>query len=119
MRDAAPDSVELNFLTGASWVNLEQPEKGMPYLNQALRANPAFLPAHAALGQGLLRMGRAKDALPHLQRALPIDEDGTIHFQLFRAYQLAGDSSAAQQALAQYREFTSRLAPEKQHNPDR
>jgi len=109
MRKGDPDSAELNFLSGACWLNLEEPEKSIPYLEKATGADSHLLPAHAALGQALLETGRAKDAIPHLQAALPIDEDGSRRFQLFRAYAIAGQGESARQALSDYKEFTKRL----------
>jgi len=109
MRKGDPDSAELNFLSGACWLNLEEPEKSIPYLEKAIGADSHLLPAHAALGQALLETGRAKDAIPHLQAALPIDEDGSRRFQLFRAYVIAGQGESARQALSDYKEFTKRL----------
>jgi tetratricopeptide (TPR) repeat protein len=105
-------AVELNFLHGACLLNLEQPERGIPYIEKALRADPRLLAAHLALGQALLRTKRPKDAIPHLRTALPLDQDGSGHYQLFRAYQLAGDAEAAARALAEFQKFTngSRLA---------
>jgi predicted Zn-dependent protease len=96
-------------LTGACWLNLEQPEKSIPYLDEAIQAEGNLLSARAALGQALLRTGKAKEAIPHLKAALPIDEDGSGHFQLFRAYEAAGQREAARQALAGYKEFTKHL----------
>jgi predicted Zn-dependent protease len=109
MRKDGLDSAELHFLSGACWLNLEQPEKSISYLEKAIGADPHLLPAQAALGQALLRTGRAKDAIPHLAAALSVDEDGSIHFQLFRAYAIAGQAEAAKQALSDYEEFAKRL----------
>jgi predicted Zn-dependent protease len=99
-----PDSRDLQFLCGASLLNIDQPEKAIPYLETAARLDPPFLPAQAALGHALLLAGKATDAIPHLQAALPSDEDATIHFQLLRAYQLTGQASLARQALTPYQE---------------
>jgi tetratricopeptide (TPR) repeat protein len=103
------DSAELKFLTGACWLNLEHPEKGIPYLKEAIRADENLLSAQAALGQALLRTGNAKEAIPHLKAALSIDKDGSSHFQLFRACEAAGQTEAAKQALSDYKEFAKRL----------
>jgi tetratricopeptide (TPR) repeat protein len=103
------DSAELNFLSGACWLNLQQPEKSIPYLEKAIEADRHLLPAHAGLGQALLQTGKAKEAIPHLQAGLSIDEDGSGHFQLFRAYEITGETEAAKQALSDYKEFTKRL----------
>lgn len=103
------DSAELKFLTGACWLNLEQPEKSIPYFQEAIQADGNLLSAQAALGQALLRTGKANEAIPHLKAALSIDEDGSGHFQLFRAYEAAGQGEAAKQALSDYKEFTKQL----------
>jgi predicted Zn-dependent protease len=109
MREDGADSAVLNFLSGGCWLNVEQPEKGIPYLEKAIAADSHFLPAQAALGQALLRTGKALEAIPYLRAALSVDEDGTIHFQLYRAYAIAGQTEAAKQALSNYKEFRKQL----------
>jgi tetratricopeptide (TPR) repeat protein len=110
MRKEGLDSAVLNFLSGGCWLNLEQPEKSIPYLEKAIAADPHFLPAQAALGQALLRTGKAREAIPRLRAALSVDEDGTVHFQLYRAYAIAGQAEAAKQALSNYEGFKKRLS---------
>jgi tetratricopeptide (TPR) repeat protein len=109
MRKDGFDSAVVNFLTGGCWLNLEQPKKSIPYLEKAIADDSHFLPAKAALGQALLRTGRAREAIPFLRAALSVDEDGTIHFQLYRAYSIAGQARAAKQALSDYEEFKKGL----------
>jgi len=109
MRKDGFDSAVVNFLNGGCWLNLEQPEKSIPYLEKAIADDSHFLPAKAALGQALLRTGRAREAIPFLRAALPVDKDGTIHFQLYRSYSIAGEAKAAKQALADYEEFKKHL----------
>ena len=109
MRKDGFDSAVVNFLTGGCWLNLEQPKKSIPYLEKAITDDPHFLPAKAALGQALLRTGSAREAIPFLRAALSVDEDGTTHFQLYRAYSIAGQAAAAKQALSDYEEFKKGL----------
>ncbi len=109
MRKDGFDSVLVNFLTGGCWLNLEQPKKSIPYLEKAITDDSHFLPAKAALGQALLRTGSAREAIPFLRAALSVDEDGTTHFQLYRAYSIAGQAAAAKQALSDYEEFKKGL----------
>ncbi len=99
---ARSGSSELNFLYGASLLNLEEPEQALSYLETAVRLDPQFLPGRAALGQALLRVGRAADAIPHLKTALTADEDTSARFQLLRAYQLTAQVDLARQALLDY-----------------
>ena len=100
-----PDSRDLNFLVGASLVTVGPLEKAVAHLENAIRQDSQFLPAHAALGRVLLRAGKATESIPHLKAALAIDEDGSGHFQLLRAYQITGQADLARQALADYQAF--------------
>lgn len=109
MRKDGFDSAVVDFLTGGCWLNLEQPEKSIPYLEKAIAVDPHFLPAKAAIGQVLLQTGKAREAIPFLRAALSVDEDGTTHFQLYRAYSRIGQTEAAKRALADYEEFKKRL----------
>lgn len=108
-----PDLRDLHFLCGASLLNLDQPEKAIPYLETAARLDPHFLPVQAALGHALLLGGKAADAIPHLKAALPSDEDATMHFQLLRAYQLTGQTGLARQALTEYQDARNSSAERK------
>jgi predicted Zn-dependent protease len=96
------DSRDLNFLCGASLVNLDESEKAIPPLEAAIRLDGNFLPAHAALGRALLQTAKPELAIPHLQAALSGDEDASVHFELLRAYQLAGQPERAAQAKVEY-----------------
>ena len=116
--DAAMDTVRplltgadagVQFLYGASLLNLQQPAEAIPYLRAAIARDAAFLPARAALGQGLLQTSHAEDAIPLLREAIAVDADGNTHFQLFRAYQLTHREAEAREALAAYRRFRSSL----------
>jgi predicted Zn-dependent protease len=103
----ADSSGEVEFLYGASLLNLQQPSEAIPHLRAALAQNARMLPARAALGQALLQTGKPDDAIPLLEESISVDEDGSIHFQLFRAYQLTNRAAEAQKALAAYRRFRS------------
>ena len=104
------NNADVLFLYGASLLNLQQPAEAMPYLKAAIALNSGHLPARAALGQALLQTGRNEDAVGLLKSALSVDQDGSIHFQLFRAYQLTNRPAEAQQALAAYQRLRASLA---------
>ncbi len=93
------DGAEVSFLYGAALLNLQRPAEAIPYLRAAVEKDARMLPARAALGQGLLQTGKAEEAIPLLKEALPGDADGSVHFQLFRVYQLPGRSVEAREAL--------------------
>ena len=103
-----PRSPELNFVMGDSWLRLEDPEKAIPYLEAALAADPKLREADASLGLALARLGKYADAVRHLEKSLELDEDGSLHYQLARAYQAAGSGEKARAAMAQYQEILKR-----------
>ena len=105
------DSAEAQFLYGASLLNLQQPLDSIPYLREAVARDAHLLSARAGLGQAFLQTGNAAQAIPLLEAALPADQDGSIHFQLFRAYQLTHRETEARRALAEYQRFRTSLAP--------
>jgi predicted Zn-dependent protease len=105
------DSAEVQFLYGASLLNLQRPLEAAPYLREAIARDAHLLPARAALGQALLQTGNPKEAIPLLEAAISADQDGSVHFQLFRAYQLTDRESEARRALADYQRFRASLAP--------
>jgi Flp pilus assembly protein TadD len=61
--------------------------------------------AHASLGLALALMGRSAEAIPQLEEALAIDEDGSLHYQLARAYQSKGDAERARELMGQYQKI--------------
>jgi predicted Zn-dependent protease len=102
---------EAQFLYGASLLNLQQPLDAIPYLREAIARDAHLLPARAALGQSLLQIGKAEEAIPLLKSAISVDQDGSVHFQLFRAYQMTNRDADARRALADYQRFRASLAP--------
>jgi tetratricopeptide (TPR) repeat protein len=100
-----PRSPELNFVAGDSLLRLEEPEKAVTYLRAALEADPKLVAAHASLGLALMRVGKSAEAVPHLEKSLELDDDGSLHYQLARAYQATGDRDKARTAMEQYQEI--------------
>jgi tetratricopeptide (TPR) repeat protein len=99
---------ELNFIAGDSLLRLEEPEQALPYLRAALAADPKLLPASASLGLALSRLGKSAEALPLLEKALDLDDDGSLHYQLARAYLATGNQQKAGAVMATYRELVKR-----------
>jgi tetratricopeptide (TPR) repeat protein len=104
-----PDSAPANFLYGASLIALETPGAAIPYLETASRSPSHALPAKAALGHAYLLLNKPDQAIPYLQAAIPDAKDASSRFQLFRAYQLKGETELAKQALSDYRNFKKSL----------
>ena len=109
---AHPDAPQANYLMGDVLLAQDHAEQAVPYLEKAVRGAPGQLQAEASLGRAYALAGRAAEALAHLERALPADEDGSLRLQLARAYQAAGQADKAQAALADYEEFRKSAAAE-------
>ena len=109
-----PRSAELNFMAGDSLLRLEQPDEALPYLKSALSADPKLLAAHASLGLALSRLGQNAEATPHLEKALELDDDGSLHYQLARAYQVAGAAEKARVTMSKYQEILKRNQEQKE-----
>jgi tetratricopeptide (TPR) repeat protein len=110
---AVPRSPEIDFLVGDSLLRLEQPEQAVAPLRAALAGDPKMLAADASLGLALSRLGRHAEAIPHLQKALELDDDGSLHFQLANAWRASGDSEKARAAMTQYQEIVKRNREQK------
>lgn len=98
-------SPETNFMLGDSFVRTEQPRKGIPHLETALRERPSMKEADASLGLALALVNRQAEAVPHLEKALDLDDDGSLHYQLARAYQAQGKADQARQMMTQYQQI--------------
>jgi tetratricopeptide (TPR) repeat protein len=105
-----PDSPELNYMLGDTLLNLQQVEDAIPHLKKAVLRDPNFLVAHSSLARAYLQMGDFQQAIPHLKAALPIDDDGSLHYQLARAYQSSGRAELAKAILKDYQEIVKATA---------
>ena len=103
-----PNAPDLNHLQGDLFLAQQLAEQAIPFLKKAIQQDPRLLPAQASLARALLQSGRAAEALPHVTAALPLDTDGSLHFQLARAYQSSGQAEAAKTAMAKYQEIQAR-----------
>jgi predicted Zn-dependent protease len=94
-----PGSAEIAFLLGDVYLQQQQAANAVPVLESAVKADPGSLPARAALGRAYMLAGDAARALPHLEAARETDADGSLHYQLSRAYQAQGQAERAAEAL--------------------
>ena len=106
-------SPDLNFMMGESLLRTEQPDHAVPYLETALHANSNMLPAHASLGLALAKLDRGGEAIPHLEKALALDDDGSLNYTLARAYQQAGNSQRSRQSMEEYQRIQKRNLEQK------
>jgi tetratricopeptide (TPR) repeat protein len=100
-----PNAPDLNYFMGTSLFRTEQPEKALPYLELAVKNHAEILPADAALGLTLVALNKNADAVPYLKKALALDDDGSLHYSLARAYRAAGDTQLAAEAMQQYQKI--------------
>jgi predicted Zn-dependent protease len=100
-----PDSAELNLMLGESWLESKEPTKAIPYLEKAIRPDPKRLRARPVLGRAYLEAGDAGRAVPHLEAGLGADEDGSVHFQLARAYRETGQPERARRTLEAFQQI--------------
>lgn len=110
---ADPASAELNFTKGDILLSSQQSDKAIPYLNAALKHGPGLAAAHHALGRAYMLVGQPAAAIPHLTAALPLDEDGSLRYQLAKAYQATGQTELAKKTLAEYQAWQKRDREEK------
>jgi tetratricopeptide (TPR) repeat protein len=108
-----PMTPDLNYMEGDALLHLEDAGRAIPYLEAALRGDSKMLGARASLGLAYARVGQPVKAIPHLVAAASIDEDGSLSYQLSRAYQAAGQPDNARQALERYREILKKAEAQK------
>lgn len=92
---------EFNYEYGDTLVRSVGPEEGLPHLLKAVEAAPDRLAARAEAGKALLAIGRAEDAIPHLEAAAPLD--ASLLLPLSRAYRTVGRTADADRTQAEYR----------------
>jgi tetratricopeptide (TPR) repeat protein len=102
-----PNDAELNWLLGDSLLLLQKVEEAIPPLKKAVASDPKLLAAHHALGRAYMQLGQDAAAVSHLKAALPLDQDGSLHFQLGQAYRSTGELELARQTLAIYQKLQS------------
>lgn len=96
-----PEHVEANQLLGALYVVSNEPEKAVPYLEQAIRTRPT-VDALVGLGQAKLLLGDYDQADKRLSEALEMDANhAEAWFYLGLACQKRGMLTAAEAALDQ------------------
>ena len=111
---AEPESGQLNYMTGDSLLRLGEVDKALPLLEKAVRRDAKLLAARASLGLAYARAGRTAEAIPHLEAALALDEDGSLRYQLARAYQAAGRAEQSSRMMAEYQQIQKKAQADKE-----
>ncbi len=127
LRARSPSDPQWNFFLGDLKLQALDAEGAVPLLEDAVAADASLLPAHHALGRAYMALQQPAKAIPHLQAALEIDQDGSLHYQLAQALIGLGrrddarepleisrrmqEESRAVQEAAQQMEITGPTAP--------
>ena len=109
----SPDSAELNYWFGVTLLGLDKADAAIPFLEKGVKGDPSVLPAHKDLARAYLRVGQIEKAMPHLNAALPIDEEGSLYYQLALAYRRTGQKELEKQTLKKFQEIQDSAANEK------
>lgn len=99
---ADPHSANLNFFVGDSLLETAHPDEAVPYLERALKLDRNMLPAHVALGLCYVHLQKPRQAIPHLKAGLSLDTNGSLYYELARAYRATGQAALAKQAMEKY-----------------
>ena len=95
-----PSNAEAHFNIARCYLSLQQPELADSFARAALRLKPALLAGHVIVSRILMDRGETQAAVAELEKALPIDQDGALHYQVFLAYRKLKEPAKAEQALA-------------------
>jgi tetratricopeptide (TPR) repeat protein len=105
-----PNNPRVMGLIGELHTLQEQPEKAVPFLEAALKANPRETQTRLYLAQSLVKLSRTSEAVKILEDA-PEDVDGRIHYLLSRTYQQQGETEKARKSMEEFRKRRKTATP--------
>jgi tetratricopeptide (TPR) repeat protein len=111
-----PEDTQANYILGEILVARHRYAEARPHLLVATggEGNSA-LQAHALLSKVYAAQGDLHSAIKELETGLPADDDGSLHFQLFRLYEKIGDHDKARVALQQSQALRKQLEDRARH----
>jgi tetratricopeptide (TPR) repeat protein len=115
----APDNPLANFELGDVYVRMRRFGDAVPCLERNLALGSGNLAAHGDLGKALAALGRNKEAISELTMALPTDENGELHYQLYVLYKKEGRTNRAQEALSKSEELRAHDRENRRRRLDR
>ena len=115
LRRQAGDSVELNYWLGFTLLGLTRAGDAIPLLEGAVQRDPTGLSLHRDLARAYLETGQAEKAIPHLKSAVAGDKDGSIYYQLARAYRSVGQKELERETLKKFAAIQASESVEKQN----
>jgi tetratricopeptide (TPR) repeat protein len=88
-------------------VRLNQPDRGLPYAERAVRLGPGSFTTHYVYGWALYKVGQNERAIPELEQAVKLEpKSALLHYALSQAYARA----ARKEDAARERETFARLS---------
>jgi tetratricopeptide (TPR) repeat protein len=87
---------------GDSYLQEHEPEKGLPYLQQAVAADSQNPDIHRDLGTAYTQLKEFEKAIPEYKIGLANDQDGSVHYKLAKVYQALGQKENADHEFAIY-----------------
>jgi tetratricopeptide (TPR) repeat protein len=104
-----PSDPEASYIMGEVLFAQHKYSDAEPYLKAGLTTKAELIPRiHALLGQVYASEGDTKHAIDEYKLGLPSDDDGSVHYQLGRLYQKAGEAELAAQAFAESKTLNQR-----------
>jgi len=85
---------------GQTYLLEQQPDKALDYLKRAAGEGLDSPELHRDLGTAYAKLGKYEQAGLELNRALPSDHDGSIHFKLANVYKATGEKDKAAREFA-------------------
>jgi tetratricopeptide (TPR) repeat protein len=103
----SPDNMVALYNLGKIAIeNQEDPKAGVPLLEEVVKVYRHSAPADFYLGLGLVKLGRDRDAIPHLEKVGQDESTGEMakraSYELARAYRRVGREEESKRALAQF-----------------
>ena len=104
-----PSDPEANYVMGEVLIAKHEYAEAEPYLKAGLAAKADLVPRiHVLLGQVYASQGDTAHAIEEFKAGLSSDDDGSVHFQLGRLYQKAGEAKLAAAAFEEAKALVRR-----------
>jgi predicted Zn-dependent protease len=84
-------------------------------LERAVQGNQAGLSLHRDLARAYLEGGQPEKAIPHFKTAIAADTDGSVYYQLARAYRSLGQKEMEKETLKKFADIQASLSVEKKN----
>jgi tetratricopeptide (TPR) repeat protein len=110
------ENPQTNFELGDVLVREHRFEEAAPYLQRTVNERPDFLPAHADLAKVYIAGQNTARAMAEVFKALPTDQTGDLHYQLYLLYKKQGMAGQAQTALEQSQKLRAGALETRQKN---